>query len=77
MIVIGTRVGPDTTKVVDVRDEAEHAMRMLSFRERTVIECRMKGMTLKEVAHVLAVTRERVRIIEARAMSRLRQKAKP
>jgi RNA polymerase primary sigma factor len=59
---------------------SEHAKRLLaklSARERRVLELRFgvgerKPHTLEEVGHVFGVTRERIRQIESKALSRLR-----
>lgn len=53
----------------------------LSDREKKVLSCRygiggINTMTLEEVGKMFEVTRERVRQIEARALSKLRKRAR-
>ncbi len=61
-----------------LRERIDDLLRCLAPRDREVIEMRFglkdgRSHTLDEVAQVLGVTRERVRQIEARGLSRLRQ----
>jgi RNA polymerase primary sigma factor len=61
-----------------LKDRIAEMLRCLAPRDREVIELRYglkdgHARTLEEVAGVLGVTRERVRQIEARGLSRLRQ----
>jgi RNA polymerase primary sigma factor len=63
-----------------LKDRMAAVLRCLASRDREVIELRYglkdgQARTLEEVAGVLGVTRERVRQIEARGLSRLRQAA--
>lgn len=58
-------------------DDVRIALKLLTFRESEVLKLRWGLMTghrhtLKEVAKVFKVTRERVRQIEAKALRRLR-----
>ena len=62
------------------REDLRRVLEALPVREREVIELRFglrggRGMTLEEVGASLGVTRERVRQIEAQALSRLRHPA--
>jgi RNA polymerase primary sigma factor len=62
----------------DMRRQAKRALAPLSPRERQVVRLRY-GLgtdhehTLEEVGRILAVTRERARQIEARALDKLRR----
>lgn len=63
------------------REEVQELLEALSDRERQVIRLRFgledgRSRTLEEIGGQLGVTRERVRQIEARAMEKLRKKAK-
>ena len=63
------------------KEEVSELLDSLSDRERQVIRLRYgledgKTHTLEEIGNTLNVTRERVRQIEARAMEKLRKKAK-
>jgi hypothetical protein len=49
----------------------------LPLRERGVIERRLQGITLEDIAKVDGVTRERVRQIQKRALVRLRSYLAP
>jgi RNA polymerase primary sigma factor len=65
-----------------LRDRVQEALRCLAPRDREVIELRFglhdgRSRTLDEVAKVLGVTRERVRQLEARGLSRLRDQPGP
>lgn len=62
----------------DMRRRAERALAPLTARERYVLRLRFglgidREHTLEEVSRTLAVTRERVRQIEAQALSKLRR----
>jgi RNA polymerase primary sigma factor len=66
---------------VDAEDERAVASRLiaqLDGRERTILMLRFglegEGLTLEEIGRRLGVTRERVRQIEGRALSKLRQR---
>jgi RNA polymerase primary sigma factor len=61
----------------ELADEVERAMEPLTEREREVLRLRYglgldREMTLEEIGRRLAITRERVRQIEARAVSKMR-----
>ncbi|HJA66464.1 RNA polymerase subunit sigma [Lachnoclostridium sp. An169] len=63
------------------KEEVSELLSSLNEREQKVIRLRFgledgKAHTLEEIGEMLGVTRERVRQIEARAMEKLRQKAK-
>lgn len=63
------------------KEEVSELLSLLNEREQKVIRLRFgledgKPHTLEEIGETLGVTRERVRQIEARAMEKLRQKAK-
>jgi RNA polymerase primary sigma factor len=63
-----------------LRDRLTEALRYLAPRDREVIELRFglcdgRSRTLDEVARSLGITRERVRQLEARGLSRLRDQA--
>jgi len=60
-----------------LREQVKHALAVLSERERQVLELRFglldgKDHTLEEVGQYFAVTRERIRQIEAKALRKLR-----
>jgi RNA polymerase primary sigma factor len=68
----------DTTLDSDLSNEVERALAPLSDREREVLRLRYglgadREYTLEEIGKRLAVTRERVRQIESRALQKLRQ----
>lgn len=68
---------PDNTIEFDRQHDAEKyfdlLVKRLHRRLRVVIELRFKsGYTLEEVGRILRITRERVRQIEARAITKLR-----
>jgi RNA polymerase primary sigma factor len=71
---------PSPAQTADARllkDRLAEVLRCLAPRDREVIELRFglrdgQPRTLDEVAHILGVTRERVRQIEARGLLRLR-----
>jgi RNA polymerase primary sigma factor len=61
-----------------LRDQVTAALSCLSERERAVVRLRFglddgRTRTLEEVGNVLGVTRERIRQIERRTLSKLRQ----
>jgi RNA polymerase sigma factor (sigma-70 family) len=61
----------------ELAGEIERAMAVLDVREREVLRLRYglgldRELTLEEIGRRLAVTRERVRQIEAKAMAKLR-----
>ena len=63
------------------KEEVKELLETLSDRESQVIRLRYgledsRTHTLEEIGEMLGVTRERVRQIEARAMEKLRKKAK-
>ena len=67
--------GPEFTRPLNEDQIAglEFALSRLPEKERLVIKCRFEdGMTLEEVGKLLGRTRERVRQIEAKALSKLR-----
>lgn len=69
------RAGRDVRAGDELRMEREWlagAMRDLEPRERVVIEMRMQGFTLREVAVVVKTTRERVRQVQNQVMEKLR-----
>jgi RNA polymerase primary sigma factor len=60
-----------------LREQVQHALAVLSERERQVLELRFglvdgKDHTLEEVSRYFKVTRERIRQIEAKALRKLR-----
>jgi RNA polymerase primary sigma factor len=64
-----------------VRSELRRAMRDLSEREAQIVEMRFgladgNQMTLEEIGKQFCVTRERIRQIEARALSKMRSPVK-
>jgi RNA polymerase primary sigma factor len=68
----------DTTLDSDLSNEVERALAPLSDREKEVLRLRYglgadREYTLEEIGKRLAVTRERVRQIESRALQKLRQ----
>ncbi|MDD2921763.1 MAG: sigma-70 family RNA polymerase sigma factor [Anaerolineales bacterium] len=63
-----------------LREQVQHALEVLSDRERDVLELRFglkdgREHTLEEVSRYFDVTRERVRQIEAKALRKLRHPA--
>jgi RNA polymerase primary sigma factor len=63
-----------------LRQELRRAMRILSEREAQIVEMRFgltdgNQMTLEEIGKTFKVTRERIRQIEARALSKMRHPA--
>lgn len=66
------------TEKNSVRSELRRAMQILSVREAEIIEMRFgladgNPMTLEEIGKHFSVTRERIRQIEARALSKMRE----
>ncbi len=65
------------------RDRLDGILRRLNDREREIIVCRFglrrgdEPQTLQQVGDVMGVSKERIRQIEARALSKLRQVAAP
>lgn len=64
-----------------LKDGVKKAVDLLTPREKLVINLRFgledgRGRTLEEVGHVLGVTRERIRQIEAKALRKLRHPSK-
>jgi RNA polymerase primary sigma factor len=64
---------------VDMAEQIEHVLEPLTDREKEVLRLRYglgtdREYTLEEIGRRLAVTRERVRQIEARALTKLRNK---
>ncbi|HEX2979794.1 MAG TPA: sigma-70 family RNA polymerase sigma factor, partial [Anaerolineaceae bacterium] len=64
-----------------LREQVQHALAVLSERERQVLELRFglidgKDHTLEEVSRYFNVTRERIRQIEAKALRKLRHPSK-
>ena len=62
---------------VNLQEETESVLKTLTRREETIIKMRFgfgegSEHTLEEVGHVFAVTRERIRQIEAQALQKLR-----
>ena len=60
-----------------IADALRESVKSLTYRERTILELRYglvdgQTRTLKEVADILELTRERVRQVEIRAIRRLR-----
>ncbi|MDD4178917.1 MAG: RNA polymerase sigma factor RpoD [Candidatus Margulisbacteria bacterium] len=74
----GTIQAPDEVVLQGLlRDDLEEVMNTLSERERTVLKLRFglddgHPRTLEEVGRVFAVTRERIRQIEAKALRKLK-----
>jgi len=74
----GTIQAPDEVVLQGLlRDDLEDVMNTLSERERTVLKLRFglddgHPRTLEEVGRVFAVTRERIRQIEAKALRKLK-----
>jgi RNA polymerase primary sigma factor len=63
---------------VNLKERTEHVLRTLSLREEKIIKMRLgledgSEHTLEEVGRSFAVTRERIRQIEAKALRKLRQ----
>lgn len=55
------------------RDEVQRALKTLPERERKILESRyLEGKTLQKIAEEFGLTRERIRQIQAAAISRLR-----
>jgi len=74
-------LGPeDAASNVELRDHIKKALGALSFRERQIIEMRfgLNGeypLTLEEVGRIFKITRERVRMVEAKALHTLQYPA--
>lgn len=64
----------DDIAAIDARLDAETMLDSLDFRSRDVVEGRANGDTLQDVASVFNVSRERVRQIEERAITKLRER---
>jgi RNA polymerase primary sigma factor len=65
---------------VDLREQTAHVLRSLSVREEKVVRMRFgledgSEHTLEEIGKAFALTRERIRQIEAKALRKLRQPA--
>jgi RNA polymerase primary sigma factor len=61
-----------------LRDRLDQALQTLSWREREILRLRFGlgdgySYTLKQVAYIFQVTRERIRQIEKRAIAKLQQ----
>lgn len=71
-------VSPDEAVInVNLKDQTAHALHTLSAREEKVVKMRFgledgSEHTLEEVGRSFAVTRERIRQIEAKALRKLR-----
>lgn len=66
----------DTYDLIDIKRLVTESLELLTNRELLVIKMRFwEDMTLEEVAEKLAVTRERVRQIEGKALRRLRERS--
>lgn len=61
-------LSPETREVVE---QVQAVIEQLPMRERDVITQRMHGASLQSIANQSGVTRERIRQIEAKGMSRL------
>jgi RNA polymerase primary sigma factor len=64
-----------------LKERIDEVLRCLTPRDREVIELRFglkdgQARSLDEVAQVFGITRERIRQIEARGLSRLRQSSR-
>ena len=67
----------DVIKNKLLREQVERVLKTLNFKEQMVIKYRFglingKESTLEEIGHKFGVSRERVRQIEASALSQLR-----
>jgi RNA polymerase primary sigma factor len=63
---------------VDLKEQTAHVLRTLSLREEKIMKMRFgleddSEHTLEEVGRAFALTRERIRQIEAKALRKLRQ----
>ena len=74
-----TVISPAETVIInaDLKDQTANVLRTLSLREEKVIKMRFgledgSEHTLEEVGQCFAVTRERIRQIEAKALRKLR-----
>ncbi len=77
----GSRSPDKATDQLLLREEVDEALDALTPREKKVIELRFgldngKQRTLEEVGEIFGVSRERIRQIEAEALSKLRQPSK-
>ncbi|ABK43800.1 sigma-70 region 4 domain protein [Magnetococcus marinus MC-1] len=73
---LGQSSGPATAEeveeVVEKRIMLGRAMQHLSAREAQVVNMRMENLRYEDVAKVMKITRERVRIIEAKASKKIK-----
>ena len=58
-------------KKANMQDEVDNLLCSLTYRERKVIELRLEGYTLKEIAKIYSVTRERVQSVETKAKKKI------
>lgn len=64
----------DHSDATDARLDIEKALSCLDPRRRDVVRRRMAGETLQEIGDSLGLTRERVRVLEAKALIKLRSR---
>ncbi|MBF0383778.1 MAG: hypothetical protein HQL69_22405 [Magnetococcales bacterium] len=73
---LGQSPGPTTAEeideIVDKRLMLHRAMNCLSDREAQVLTLRMENLMYEDVAKVMKLTRERVRIVETKASEKVR-----
>ena len=58
-------------EINEAAKQVADAMRCLTESDRYVMQCRLAGLTLEEIAERRSVTRERIRQIEDRAMTKM------
>jgi RNA polymerase primary sigma factor len=80
-IEIAGAVGPVGVDQIERRDLVDEFLRPLSPREQTIVRMRYGlvngiGRTVEEVGRHFNVTRERIRLLEARALRKMRKAAK-
>lgn len=58
---------------IEVREELDNALQILTIREREILDMRMEGNTLSFTAEKLSLSRERIRQVEEGAIKKMRR----